>query len=525
MALTLSALSVLSYAQIPDYVPTDGLVAWYPFSGNGDDSSPFQNHAENFGATSAIDRHGIDGDAMYFNSSSYMRVANSSSINIPTGNDLTWTIWLQPETDDEGGSAFEKWNGNNNQNRSQLILRVNADADAFNCIAWCDNNSVAPVSGSLSTNDWQHVALRTKDMVTELFVNGTLIDSNVVENSGCTNAYDLFIGTRNLISANTRAFKGRLDDFGIWDRALTDSELQAVFNPSPGCTNPAACNYDISANVENGTCDLYSCRCLSGTVWDSELGGCVSSNTADINNDGCVQLNDLLDLLSAYGDCGVEEAPWACGDPLSYQGYDYATVLIGDQCWFAENLLTQSYRNGAPIASSLNNTMWAENNDGATCVYGEGETTCTSYSSNFDSCDPELSLSQYGRLYNGYAIQNASELCPESWHVPSDGEWSILIDFLGEMSSIGSMMKSEIGWTNGGNGNNLSGFNGKPGGTRYSTGEEFQWGGFNGVWWSSSTSNASFGWVYSLQSESSALFRLDRTLHAGYSIRCIKDTE
>ena len=61
---------------------------------------------------------------------------------------------------------------------------------------------------------------------------------------------------------------------------------------------------------------------------------CVKMNPADINFDGCVQLNDLLDLLSAYGDCGAEESAWQCGDPLEYQGYDYETVQIGEQCWF-----------------------------------------------------------------------------------------------------------------------------------------------------------------------------------------------
>ena len=518
MALTLSTLSVLTYAQIPDYVPTDGLVAWYPFSGNGDDSSPFQNHSENFGATSAIDRHGIDGDAMYFNSSSYMRVANSSSINIPTGNDLTWTIWLQPETDDEGGSAFEKWNGDNNQNRSQLILRVNADADAFNCNAWCDNNIVAPVSGSLSTNDWQHVALRTKDMVTELFVNGTLIDSNVVENSGCTNAYDLFIGTRNLINANTRAFKGRIDDFGIWDRALTDSELQAVFNPSPGCTNPAACNYDISANVENGSCDLYSCRCLSGTVWDSELGGCVSSNTADINNDGCVQLGDLLDLLSAYGTCST----WQCGDPLSYQGYDYATVQIGDQCWFAENLQAENYRNGEVIPTGFPDSEWGGLNVGAQTIYGEAETCGETYV-GIDGCDAAAFLNEVGRLYNWFAVDDPRGLCPAGWHVSSDEDWLILAEAVGGDSTEAYHLKATTGWYSGVS-SNSSGFTALPGGFRSVDGSDV-WGGLRGYWWTSTPSDPN-PWHRRI---SMSYLHVGRNVtfepQYGFAVRCLQDAE
>ena len=84
----------------------------------------------------------------------------------------------------------------------------------------------------------------------------------------------------------------------------------------------------------------------------------VVANPADINLDGCVQLNDLLDLLSAYGDCGAEESAWQCGDPLEYQGYDYATVQIGEQCWFAENLRAENYRNGDEILTAATLEEW-----------------------------------------------------------------------------------------------------------------------------------------------------------------------
>jgi hypothetical protein len=42
---------------------------------------------------------------------------------------------------------------------------------------------------------------------------------------------------------------------------------------------------------------------------------------------------------------------FSCGDPVSYQGYDYETVQIGEQCWFAENLRAENYRNGDPVPS------------------------------------------------------------------------------------------------------------------------------------------------------------------------------
>ena len=114
------------------------------------------------------------------------------------------------------------------------------------------------------------------------------------------------------------------------------------------------------------------------------MGQCYPTNPADINLDGCVQLNDLLDLLSAYGNCTAEESEWQCGDPLEYQGYDYETVQIGEQCWFAENLRAENYENGDAIPASLSDAEWASTNTGAMAVYDENM----------------ANLELYGRLYS-----------------------------------------------------------------------------------------------------------------------------
>ena len=69
-------------------------------------------------------------------------------------------------------------------------------------------------------------------------------------------------------------------------------------------------------------------------------------------------MTDLLDLLSVYGTC--VEVPWTCGDPLEYQGYDYETVQIGAQCWFAENLRNENFNDGTPINFISENSDWSE---------------------------------------------------------------------------------------------------------------------------------------------------------------------
>jgi uncharacterized protein (TIGR02145 family) len=295
-----------------------------------------------------------------------------------------------------------------------------------------------------------------------------------------------------------------------------------------GCTNENATNYDSTATIEDGSC-LYN-QAAHDAEYDAgyeagaaECPHCANSeDPADINNDGCVQLNDLLDLLSAYGNCSAEESQWQCGDPLEYQGYDYETVQIGEQCWFAKNLRSENYLNGDVIPSNLSDSEWSSTTSGALALYGE-DAGCQSNSPDIDACDPAQSLNEYGRLYNWYAVDDSRGLCPSGWHVPTDEEWTVMTDHLGGESISGGQMKTTYGWFGGGNGMNLAGFSGLPGGYRYSSGY-FGFSGFGGNWWSSSPDV--FGaWGRGLDYSDEAVSRNNYNPLYGFSVRCIKDAE
>ena len=305
-----------------------------------------------------------------------------------------------------------------------------------------------------------------------------------------------------------------------------------------GCMNADACNYNPAASCDNGTCascEALATACGVGTVWDPISLSCIIANPADINLDGCVQLNDLLDLLSAYGDCGAEESGWQCGDPLEYQGYEYETVQIGDQCWFAENLRSENYENGDAIPAGLSDSEWSSTASGAAAVYGE-DAGCQDYSPDIYACDPTQSLNEYGRLYNWFAVDDARGLCPGGWHVPTDGEWMTMEIYLGmteiEANTIGNrgtdqgaQMKLDYGWLNGNNGTNSSGFSGLPGGNRDFSGSFYLAGGF-GYWWTSSP-NGLIAWGRFLGYDSGRVNRFDDyfTRRVGFSVRCVRDAE
>lgn len=130
----------------------------------------------------------------------------------------------------------------------------------------------------------------------------------------------------------------------------------------------------------------------------------------------------------------------------------YATVIIGDQEWMAENLNTNLFCNGDSIPNSGDS------------IY------VTAYENNSSNEDV------YGKLYNFQAVNDTAGLCPCGWEVPTELDYAKLIDHLGGYQNAMKKMKSE-GFLEDGSGlwskrepenvyegNNLSGFNAVPGG-------------------------------------------------------------
>lgn len=253
---------------------------------------------------------------------------------------------------------------------------------------------------------------------------------------------------------------------------------------------------------------------LAGLTFTSHAQS-VEGYQPDSDGDGCIGMSDLLSLLSVFGCC--ETLPFACGESVSYQGYDYATVLIGEQCWFAENLRSENYRNGDAIPTGLDDGEWASTNGGAVAVYNEGA---------FNN------LENYGRLYNWFAVDDSRGLCPSGWHVPTDGEWMTMELVLGMSeeeandggyrgTNQGSQMKADYGWPEGGGGTNSSGFSGLPGGQRYQQGQYYDGYGSSYLW---SSSEIGFNYRH-LNWINDQVYRNYGDPNKGMSVRCIQDSE
>jgi uncharacterized protein (TIGR02145 family) len=191
-------------------------------------------------------------------------------------------------------------------------------------------------------------------------------------------------------------------------------------------------------------------------------------------------------------------------------GNTYQSVIIGNQEWMAENLKTTKYSDGTAIPKVTGNTQWSDLSTGAWCYY--------------DNDSSQYEELNYGKLYNFYAVET-DKLCPTGWHVPTDGEWTVLTDYLatsGHTEAEGTALTATSGWDYDGNGTNNYGWLGLPGGNRALYGDFYDVG-YNGYWWSSSKSNTYDAWYSSLSYKNDIVYRSRYDKYYGFSVRCLKD--
>jgi len=197
-------------------------------------------------------------------------------------------------------------------------------------------------------------------------------------------------------------------------------------------------------------------------------------------------------------------------------GNVYHSITIGNQVWMVENLKVTHYRNGDPIettipenaniAESILPYQWVYLNDGS--IYMRNAST-------------------FGRLYNWYAVNESRNICPAGWHIPSDSEWTTLINFLGGEDVAGGKMKrtGTVFWESPNYGaTNESGFTALAGGIRYGSGE-FDYIGEDCHFWSTTldpnNSDGAINLVLNYYRSSAFIIGLAK-VHAA-SVRCIKD--
>jgi uncharacterized protein (TIGR02145 family) len=218
------------------------------------------------------------------------------------------------------------------------------------------------------------------------------------------------------------------------------------------------------------------------------------------------------------------------GEVKDIEGNTYKTIKIGTQTWMAENLRTTKYNDGTNIPIVTDSAQWLNNRDNGNlkkqsmmCWYNNDRTTYAA---------------KYGALYNWYAINPGTNgnknVCPTGWHVPTDAEWTTLINYLDPHAEGGDKWENVAGgkmkstgtdfWVSPNtDATNSSGFSGLPGGYRGYNGSFYRVVGFNGYWWSSSEYYTSDAWYRILGCSYGDVYRSYHNKTYGFSVRCLRN--
>ena len=545
LLLTTFLGTLITSAQVPDYIPANGLVAWYPFNGNPSDESGNGHDGTVEGAVLAADRFSNSNGAYFFDGDDRIFPANPEGYPLQ---ERTTSIWMKSNVPVTGGRTLMGYGGSSCGN-SWLLTYNNLGnqpytSNAFEIQGHCNNNSVAaPLTAEEFTN-WHLVVVRTSAAGTDVLIDGVLGEHSSVFIDDTAPGCAVFGGVPSLTGgcyyqdANVSLWNGWLDDIGIWNRALSDEEIEGLYNAPPpiaGCTDPDACNPDSNATLDDGSCEYGCLYCGIGTIWDPLLETCVAA-PPELDTSGNCTLFNLQELAEGYqillaanaeldslladcngGSTSDQPSPCAGENVVTYHGYDYDIVEIGDQCWFAENC--RYLPEVSPSSAGSYTQPFAY-------VHGYQGTSV-------ENAMAQSEFLLWGALYNQPAAQTWA--CPTGWHTPSDEDWLVLEAFLdiapAELETEGyrgtdqgdqlkSSPSSNPAWT----GTDDWSFGALPGQYRSRNGHF----GSNGVegrgyYWSASGIDETIGIIRVFDGVQSGLYRGADHLSEGFSVRCVKD--
>ena len=216
------------FSQVPSYVPTNGLVGYWPFAGNANDISGNSINGTVNGANLTTDRNGNANSAYSFSGGNNISIPMTYILhNLPN---RTFSCWFNANGTQNGGRIYESTylNGGIAMYNGNIL-----DAWYYNGTNECNVTNIN--TGTL--NQWHNLVYVTdSNGLGAVYLDGVFINSRIgLPINSPTNWLNNYI--RFGVGAQGESFNGKIDDIGIWNRALTTQEIANLYSQ----TNPITC--------------------------------------------------------------------------------------------------------------------------------------------------------------------------------------------------------------------------------------------------------------------------------------------
>ena len=238
---------LILFAQVAwGQIPTNGLVAYYPFNGNVNDESGNTVNGTNNGGTFTNDRYGNASKAIQFNGNSWVDIGTTLQNNL-----FTINLWIYvtslPSNNYGLISKLDNLNSTNRFKNHEIYLQSNGKINAIiaDGTIWNNFNSLSRIKA----NEWTMLTLRYSGSTASLFINGGLDASYSISDYTISNVKTVF-GRRAVPfnSSDNIYLNGRLDDIRFYNRALSDAEIQQIYFAETNITCPTCITGQTQTN-------------------------------------------------------------------------------------------------------------------------------------------------------------------------------------------------------------------------------------------------------------------------------------
>ena len=234
--LVITFCANLAFSQFPSYAPTQDLLAFYSFSGNILDNSGNGHNNANYNIVSTTDRFNTMLRALYFSGSGSEYLNYGDEDDFEGWVQLSYSFWILPEA--YGGASsnqlkpiITKWAGPSELSASSYNIVLN-NTDL--CLILSDGTTTDTLKAPLNQimlNQWSHVVITTNYGFVKIYINNVLLTDTTTTISAINNtASDFQIGSWYYNTDPTfSSFLGKIDDVGLWNRELSECEVDALY--------------------------------------------------------------------------------------------------------------------------------------------------------------------------------------------------------------------------------------------------------------------------------------------------------
>ncbi len=294
--------SALSVCIVDAQIPTNGLVAYYPFTnGSTSDWSGNGNNGTNNGATITTNRFGNANSAYHFDGDDFIRVNDTNSLDLSTS--FTFSLWVQLDAAtisiNDIQSLISKWSDTEAEQAYTFEIAFPSNPQV-NARTGPSTTFRQPAQNNIAIHNWHHLVVTYDNSNIRHYIDGLLDKTSAQTGQINSGAEALTFGAHDVNVATRRWLFGSLDDIRIYNRALSESEIQELYHES---------NLTVTSPTGGENWNVGTWHSIT---WEKSSD--ITSINLDYSTDNGMSWNPIVTLLTPV----VNSYPWIVnGSPSS----------------------------------------------------------------------------------------------------------------------------------------------------------------------------------------------------------------